>query len=60
MLALMGDKRFVIRNGGIDTVIETSPQEKELLEKLEKMDNVVQTLRSKLRSGEQLNNEDIA
>ena len=60
MLALMGDKRIVIRNGGIDKIIETSPQEKELLEKLEKMDNVVQTLRSKLRSGEQLNNEDIA
>jgi ABC-type lipoprotein export system ATPase subunit len=60
MLALMGDKRIVIQNGGIDRVIETSPQEKELLEKLEKMDNVVQNLRSKLRYGEQLNNEDIA
>jgi len=60
MLALMGDKRIVIRNGGIDKIIETSPQEKELLEKLGKMDNVVQTLRSKLRSGEQLHNEDIA
>jgi ABC-type lipoprotein export system ATPase subunit len=60
MLALMGDKRIVIRNGGIDKIIATSPQEKELLEKLEKMDNIVQTLRSKLRSGEQLNNKDIA
>jgi len=57
MLALMGDKRIVIRNGGIDAVIETSHQEKELLEKLEKMDNVVQALRTKLRYGEQLNNE---
>lgn len=60
MLALMGDKRIVIRNGGIDKVIETSPQEKQLLEKLEKMDNIVQTLRSKLRYGEHLNNENIA
>jgi ABC-type lipoprotein export system ATPase subunit len=55
MLALMGDKRIVIRNGGIDKVIETSPREKELLEELEKIDNLVQTLRAGLRSGEQLN-----
>lgn len=59
MLALMGDKRIVIRNGGIDSVIETSTQEKELLEKLEKMDNIVQNLRTKLRHGKQLNDETI-
>ena len=54
MLALMGDKRIVIRNGGIDKVIETSPQEKKLLGKLEKMDNLIQGFRAGLRSGKQL------
>lgn len=54
ILALMGDKRIVIKNGGIHKVIETSPKEKQILVEMEKMDNVVQTMRSKLRHGEQL------
>jgi ABC-type lipoprotein export system ATPase subunit len=54
ILALMGDKRIVISNGGIHKVIETSEEEKELLTELQKMDNVIQDLRSRLRSGEQL------
>jgi ABC-type lipoprotein export system ATPase subunit len=56
ILALMGDKRIVIRNGGIDKVIETSDQERELLIKLEKMDSIVQDMRSRLRHGEILDN----
>jgi hypothetical protein len=47
----MGDKRIVIKNGGIHKVIETSREEKQLLEELEKMDNVVQDLRTRLRKG---------
>jgi ABC-type lipoprotein export system ATPase subunit len=54
MLALMGDKRVVIRNGGIHSVAETSEKEKRLLEELEKMDGIVQDLRSKLRKGDRL------
>ena len=54
ILALMGDKRIVIRNGGIHKVIETSDQERELLTQLEKMDKVVQEMRARLRSGETL------
>lgn len=54
ILALMGDKRIVISNGGIHKVIETTTKEKEILVEMEKMDNVVQTMRSKLRYGEQL------
>ncbi len=56
LLALMGDKRIVIKNGGIHKVIDTSQNEKALLEELEKMDNRVQDLRSRLRHGEQLDN----
>ena len=53
-LALIADKRIIIKNGGIDKVIETSAEEKELLVELEKIDNVIQKMRTKLRYGEQL------
>jgi ABC-type lipoprotein export system ATPase subunit len=58
-LALIADKRIIIKNGGISTVIETSPEEKELLIELEKMDNIIQSMRNKLRIGEQLKREEI-
>ncbi len=51
LLALMGDKRIVIRNGGIHKIIETSTRERELLKELEKMDAIVQDLRHRLRQG---------
>lgn len=59
ILALMGDKRIVIRNGGIDKVIETSDHERQLLKELEKMDSVVQDMRTRLRFGEKLDNVQI-
>ncbi|MGC4018441.1 MAG: ATP-binding cassette domain-containing protein [Muricomes sp.] len=51
LLALIADKRIVIKNGGISKVITTNEEEKELLEELEKMDAVIQGARHKLRSG---------
>jgi len=54
LLALMADKRIVIKNGGINHVIYTSEEEKQLLEKLEKMDSLIQTARQALRSGNAL------
>lgn len=53
-LALIADKRIVIKNGGISKIIETSKEEKELLVELEKMDAVIQGMRNSLRIGEQL------
>lgn len=53
-LALIADKRIIIKNGGISKIIETSPEEKELLLELEKMDSIIQEMRSKLRLGETL------
>ena len=47
-----------IKNGGIDKIIETSDEEKELLLELEKMDNVIQGMRNKLRVGEKLKREE--
>jgi len=51
ILALMADKRIVIKNGGIDKIIETSRKEKEVLEELERMDSIIQSMRNNLRKG---------
>ena len=59
ILALMGDKRIVIKNGGIHKVIETSSEERNLLSELERMDAVVQNMRTRLRHGEIIQKEDI-
>lgn len=56
-LALIGDRRIVIKNGGIEKIIKTSEKEKELLKELEKMDEVIQGIRSDLRSGKELSLE---
>ncbi len=54
LLALMADKRVVISNGGISKVLSTSPQEKEKLKELEKMDEMLQEVRRQLRYGEEI------
>ena len=53
-LALMADKRIIIKNGGILKVIETDHEEKNVLVKLEEMDKVINSMRQELRSGERL------
>lgn len=54
ILALMGDRRIVIKNGGIAKVMESNPEEKQILGKLEELDDVVQSMRNQLRYGEVL------
>ncbi len=51
-LALMADKRIVIKNGGISKIIKTTEEEKEVLKDLEKMDQIIHRLRTELRSGD--------
>jgi ABC-type lipoprotein export system ATPase subunit len=53
-LALIADKRIIIRNGGIYKVIETGAEEKEILKELEKMDSIIGDMRTRLRQGEVL------
>lgn len=57
LLALMADKRIVIKNGGISKVIHTSEEEKELLKELEKMDFLIQHARQELRKGSNLTSD---
>ncbi|MGL1890565.1 MAG: ATP-binding cassette domain-containing protein [Spirochaetaceae bacterium] len=54
-LALLGNRRIVIKNGGIDKIIETSEKEREILAELEVLDNRQAVLRNALRHGEKLN-----
>lgn len=54
LLALMADRRLVIRNGGIAECRQTSPQERRQQRKLEIMDAKVQALREQLRHGQEI------
>ena len=54
ILALMGDKRIVIKNGGIHRVIETSDEEKASLSRLQYLDAKLAEIRNLLRSGENI------
>jgi len=56
-LALIADKRIIIKNGGISKIITTSPEEKKILKKLDEMDDIIQKMRSDLRKGEILKSD---
>ncbi|NOZ12771.1 MAG: ABC transporter ATP-binding protein [Acidobacteria bacterium] len=51
ILALMADRRVVIRNGGIRDILDTSEAERENLTVLEEMDRKLLELRNRLRNG---------
>jgi len=55
ILALMGDKRIVIKNGGIHKIIPTTEEERTILGTLEEMDKTLLAYRTKLRNGERIN-----
>ncbi len=52
VLALMGDRRIVIKNGGIHKVIDTTGEERKILSTLEEMDRTLLAYRTKLRQGQ--------
>ena len=54
ILALMGDKRLVIKNGGVHAIITTSDEERNNLEGLQELDMKLQDLRNRIRMGETL------
>jgi len=54
ILALMGDKRIIINNGGIKDVISTTAEEKDLMQELKVLDNLLTDLRDELRFGKNL------
>ncbi|OPX42004.1 ABC transporter ATP-binding protein YxdL [Ruminiclostridium hungatei] len=54
LLAFMGKRRLVIKNGGISDIIESSPREQYNLSVLEKLDFRLMDIRRRLRSGERI------
>lgn len=52
VLALMTDRRIVMKSGGMDNVVGTSNAEKSLSKKLNKIDEFMLSLRDKVRHGE--------
>jgi ABC-type lipoprotein export system ATPase subunit len=52
LLALSADKRIVIKNGGIYKIIQTPPEERLNLARIEALDNVLQLVRRQLRAGD--------
>ena len=54
VLALMSDRRIVIKNGGISDIIEKNEAEEKALMEAEKMDKALSEMRNKLRRGERL------
>lgn len=54
LLALMGNKRVIIQNGGIYKVMDITEDERKILKDLEKLDNIIQSTRNKLRYGQKL------
>ncbi len=54
MLALIGNKRLVIKNGGIEKIILSTEKEREALKELEIMNDKLQTMRNRLRTGQTL------
>ncbi|MGC9062963.1 ATP-binding cassette domain-containing protein [Calditerrivibrio sp.] len=55
ILALMGDRRLVIKNGGISKIIEVSEEERQHLPYLQALDEKLVSLRNQIRNGEILN-----
>ncbi|MGA2151640.1 MAG: ATP-binding cassette domain-containing protein [Geobacteraceae bacterium] len=56
ILALMGDRRLVFKNGGISAIIATSTEERDNLTLFEEMDAKLGTVRNALRNGERIGN----
>lgn len=54
ILALFGDKRIVIKNGGIKDIIETVEEERNNLPKLQEIDKNLNYLREKIRHGDKI------
>lgn len=54
ILALMGDRRLVFKNGGVQAIIATSPAERANMVAFEEMDTRLTSVRNALRNGERI------
>jgi hypothetical protein len=54
ILALMGDRRIVLKNGAMNQLVEPSVDERANLTELRELDRKLMNLRQRLRAGERL------
>jgi ABC-type lipoprotein export system ATPase subunit len=50
-IALLSDFRIVMKNGAMQKILKTDSDEKKVMEEIKKLDDLLQNLRNKLRSG---------
>ncbi|MCQ8905388.1 MAG: ABC transporter ATP-binding protein, partial [Methanothermobacter sp.] len=60
VLALMTDKRIVMKHGGMQKIVTTTPQEKRISRELNKIDELMLSLREKVRRGELVEDIDLS
>ena len=58
-IALLSDFRIVMKNGGMQKVITRGEKEKPVADELRKMDDLLSEYRTKIRAGEQLEEEEL-
>ena len=57
ILALMGEKRLVLKNGGVRRVVLSSAEERRNLVKIDRLDKTLLRLRDRIRRGERIDFE---
>jgi len=58
-IALLSDFRIVMRNGSMERVIRTDPEERRLCEKVRKLDAALSGLRESIRDGKRLTSKEL-
>jgi ABC-type lipoprotein export system ATPase subunit len=58
-IALLSDFRIVMKNGAMQKILKTDRDEKKVMEEIKKLDDLLQNMRNKLRSGERLTTNEL-
>ncbi len=54
IFALMGEKRLILKNGGISGIVIPSLEEKDNLKKIDRLDKILLNIRNRIRNGEKI------
>jgi ABC-type Fe3+/spermidine/putrescine transport system ATPase subunit len=57
LLALLSDRRIVMKNGAVEKILEPKEREKETLARISEMDGFLSLMREKIRAGDLLDRE---
>ena len=57
LLALLSDRRIVMRNGAVESILELEGREKRILARISELDGFLSRMREKIRAGELLDGE---